>query len=543
MEQRRRSTAWMPWVLVVGVWGTALGVDLPGDLRGVGAIAASAAELSTWQFNPDRQQLEILLPNGTTPRYFLLAQPARIVLDLPDVQAGAASGEQTYSGAVRRVRVAQFEPGLTRIVLELNPDVILAPEQVELTSGETLASGETRWTLRPLLAAGEPTQPPADLAAIPPAPAPPPEPPPIPAPPSPEPASLPRETVPSEMSAPAVSSIPPQELENPVPDTELMEPPQAASPDLAVAPIPDLGAENPLPAAMETGPPTAEPLPMDLAGPADIPTSDSPDSPDSTVEVLPPSEVAAPVEPPASLSEILDATETPVMTEAPRLADEIPLLEEGGADALTTPPAASLAVPSTDLQPVEPSPNPVDDTLTSETFPDAIEIPIDFPSPTQLEVGAPPSNAPTLPPPLPATNNPVAIAVPSLEEPAPPPSPIATAPTDPNLLIPAGARLQLRYPRTSALALPNQPWQEVLVVANPVQDAGGAVLIPAGSQVIGRFEPNGRGYRFVAQAIALNETVLQLQGTSDVVAPDGAIAPNMVIELEITQDLERSPES
>jgi len=450
MVKGQRATDWIGWMFLVSV-GVGGWAGLPGDRAGSWAIAADSTELTTWRFNPDRQQLEVLLPSGATPRYFLLAQPARIVLDLPAVDIGAISTEQTYGGAVQRVRVAQFEPGLARIVLELAPSAVLAPGQVELTAVETLASGATRWTLRPLFVdEGDGN---GAIAAIPPTVS-----------------SAPTETTP----APSLieSSVPPA-LETMPPPTVAMggnvdEPPVTAIPQLEPAPLPD--------------------------------------TPDSMVPSPEPS----------------------IQREIPSLA-EADLLESLGAEGLATEAVGIPSSPPTNPATLGLASTVDDETLTSATFPDAVEIPIDFPSPT-------------LSPPSATTNAPVAIAVPPpepaemLETPA-----VAAAPTNPNLLLPSGTTLRLRYPRTSSLALTDQPWQEVLVVTDPVQDAQGTVLIPAGSQVIGRFEQDGRGHRFIAQAIALDAAIVQLQGASPLLVTEGSIAPNAIIDLAITQDLLRSP--
>lgn len=117
------------------------------------ALAERAIAMATWQFDAALGQLVISLPKGVTPRYYLMAEPARIVLDLPNTEIGTMATEQSYSGAVRQIRVAQFQPGLARIVMELSPETVLAPGQVELKpmGGEGAVQ---RWTLRPLLAGG-----------------------------------------------------------------------------------------------------------------------------------------------------------------------------------------------------------------------------------------------------------------------------------------------------------------------------------------------------------------------------------------------------
>lgn len=113
-------------------------------------LAQSPAQLTTWRFDPVTQRLEINLNGGTTPRYFLLAQPARIVLDLPNTRVGNVPEQQTYAGAVRQIRVGQFQPGLTRIVIELSPNAVLGVGQVELQN--VADTGSDRWVLRPILA-------------------------------------------------------------------------------------------------------------------------------------------------------------------------------------------------------------------------------------------------------------------------------------------------------------------------------------------------------------------------------------------------------
>lgn len=116
-------------------------------------LSVQAASLTNWSFDPAANQLEITVKDGTTPRYFLMAQPARIVVDLPDTAVGAVSAQKTYSGAVRQIRVSQFEPGLTRIVMEISPGVALAPGQVKLrkVGNDTTQSGNSRWVVQPLI--------------------------------------------------------------------------------------------------------------------------------------------------------------------------------------------------------------------------------------------------------------------------------------------------------------------------------------------------------------------------------------------------------
>jgi len=117
-----------------------------------GSIPALAAVLAEWRFDPAANQLEVTLQDQTTPQYFVLAQPPRIVLDLPNTQVGKVATQQNYSGAVRKVRVSQFQPDVTRIVLELSPEVVLAIGQMQLEKAKPEGGKGDRWLLRPGIA-------------------------------------------------------------------------------------------------------------------------------------------------------------------------------------------------------------------------------------------------------------------------------------------------------------------------------------------------------------------------------------------------------
>jgi AMIN domain len=115
-------------------------------------IGSSAAQtltrLEDWRFSPETAQLEISLSAGTTPRYFYLAQPPRLVVDLPDTKLGYVPTQQNYSGAIQRIRVSQLNAGVTRLVMDLAPGTFLDQNQIQLQP----ASGQNnRWVLRPLI--------------------------------------------------------------------------------------------------------------------------------------------------------------------------------------------------------------------------------------------------------------------------------------------------------------------------------------------------------------------------------------------------------
>lgn len=117
----------------------------------------AAAPLENWRFDSNTNQLEVTVPAGITPRYSLLAQPTRIVLDLPNTQIGSVEPRGTYSGAVREVRVSQFQPNIARIVLELAPNVVLSDPQAQLQQIKDSDQTRSRWTLRPVFVASAPS--------------------------------------------------------------------------------------------------------------------------------------------------------------------------------------------------------------------------------------------------------------------------------------------------------------------------------------------------------------------------------------------------
>ncbi|PIG94564.1 AMIN domain-containing protein [Gloeocapsopsis sp. IPPAS B-1203] len=180
-----------------------------------------SATLSNWRFDPATNQLEITLEAQTTPNYFLLEQPLRIVVDLPNTQLGKVTTQQDYSGAVRQVRVSQFDKNVTRIVLELAPDTVLNTGQmVQLQRTIQSAKGD-RWVLRPQIARQTPALP----TNLPPATPPSPQQPVVSVPPLPSPttSSVPNEPI-IEFGQPLPTTVP-----TPVP-SQTNTPPQATTP-------------------------------------------------------------------------------------------------------------------------------------------------------------------------------------------------------------------------------------------------------------------------------------------------------------------------
>lgn len=118
-------------------------------LESCSSAATPVAKLNNWRFSPKTQQLEITLSIGTTPRYFYLTQPPRLVVDLPNTKLGKITTQQNYSGVIKSIRVSQLNANATRIVLDLAAGTVLNPKQVQLQP--VSRKNSTRWVLRPVI--------------------------------------------------------------------------------------------------------------------------------------------------------------------------------------------------------------------------------------------------------------------------------------------------------------------------------------------------------------------------------------------------------
>jgi hypothetical protein len=434
------SNLWLITAICTGSWLKGW-VWLPINLSvGMAAIAllttaAQAATLTDWKFDPATRQLQVSIPEGTVPHYFLLAQPARIVLDLPNTQMGSVPSQQTYSGAVSQIRVGQFQDGLTRIVIELAPDTVLAPGQVELQpvgNGQG-SSSESRWILQPLFAdrpadnstaaaaqpdltQTEPAQPSITAAA----------------------SGLPSESVSSGLPAlePGAIVIP-----------TLPAPENSSPPSVSSAPtVPENQANAPV--ADVTEPMTPRPMPPNTG----LPSTGLPSTVSPVMPTLP-STVSQPTQP-------ITVTVPPLQPSAP--------ITSSASSGVTASSPASPATPS-----VAPA--------------------IEFGQPRPGQVGMAGAG--------------VEIAA------------------SPNVLVPAGTLLSLRYPRETALELKaDRPRQEVLLLQQAIRDRNGNILLAEGSQVIGQFETSSSGSKFVAQAIALQGQNLRLNAESGSLAGDREVS-------------------
>ncbi len=477
-----------------------------------------AAPLKAWQYDPTANQLEIILKDGVKPRYFLMARPARIVLDLPDTEVGDVQRQQTYEGAVRQVRVSQVKPGLARIVLELSPDTTLMRGQAQLQRVGDAEPSSDRWVLRPLIAQAL-TNPPTAIPSLPPVPAAQLSSPAIQYPPG----TSPRGTGASEprQSGRAIAPVSDKPIDIVVP------PPVAPAPVLTNPPpttVPLVVAESasskvanlPTPPAPENFPPGIAPNPEQTVT---KPTPAISSSPPQTLAVKPAARVAQKPAPSLQLPEInpslaipdsLPPVTAPNVQSTPTVS--VPPLGSRVSPIPFELPPSSVATPSPPgsppLQP--PAPNLVADRQSVKSQATTIEFgqPMRSGHSNMIEFGQP----------LPA---------PPGRERSPSQSPSLISYN--SALLPAGTVLSLRYPGTQALPLSSESRQEVLLLQSDLRDRSGRLIASEGTEVLGKFENSGGGSRFVAQAILLQGQNVAIAAQSDVLGGTRKVADNRLI--------------
>ena len=101
------------------------------------AAPAQANTLVNWRFDRIGNRLEFSTALPTQPQVQILSDPPRIVVDLPGTVLGRPPESRDIApmvgreSPVRQVRLGQFDPQTARLVVELYPDYVLTPEQIQ----------------------------------------------------------------------------------------------------------------------------------------------------------------------------------------------------------------------------------------------------------------------------------------------------------------------------------------------------------------------------------------------------------------------------
>lgn len=97
------------------------------------ATPAEAGRLQFWRFDRDANRLTFTTDDGVQPTAQLIANPTRLVIDLPQTSLGSSStARQAVGGLIREVRAGQFDNNTTRIVVEIAPGYTIDPNQVQI---------------------------------------------------------------------------------------------------------------------------------------------------------------------------------------------------------------------------------------------------------------------------------------------------------------------------------------------------------------------------------------------------------------------------
>lgn len=493
------------------------------------ASPALAAPLQNWRYNPATNQLEITVRSGVKPRYTFAAYPARIILELPNTEVGNVKLQESYSGAVRQIQVAQSQ-GTARITLVLAPDAVLAKEQAQLQQVREQDRASDRWLFRPLLANTANTASVPRLSAIT-----------APrnsagmAPSTPPPIVYPPGLSPSETSSGATGNsgvlappanamnLPPSEA----PSAAIPTPPTADQFPPGLAPS---GAQSNTPL------PTAEP---DLSQtPQREVVSQAPPTPEIVTQAPSPNPLRLPeVNPSLAIPDSLPPVSAPTTPTAPTVSVP-PLQQTTPTTGSGLPPTMTESFPIPADRPPQPSRSVLGAPLEAQT---PQVLPQALPQPVPLQSEQPPQALPqALPQPLPQTSIPQTATVATAGTidfgqplpisgrssssnygsnygssygslPSQPPLVSVTSPTE-GVILPSGTLLNLSYPGNQVLKLEaNKPRQEVVLLQTEIRDRAGNLIIPFGSQVYGRFDTN----RFIAQSIAIGGRTFPFAAQSD----------------------------
>lgn len=105
------------------------------------SAAAQARQLLSWRFDNNQNRLVFTTDAGVQPKAQLIANPTRVVIDLPGISL-KRSATQPLRGGIKEIRVGQIDDQTTRIVVELAPGYTLDPSQVKFRG-----ASPTQWSV------------------------------------------------------------------------------------------------------------------------------------------------------------------------------------------------------------------------------------------------------------------------------------------------------------------------------------------------------------------------------------------------------------
>jgi N-acetylmuramoyl-L-alanine amidase len=107
------------------------------------SLPATAAEIVSWQFNAADNRIDFNTTTAVKPEAQMLANPSRLIVDLPDTILKQPTSSQALSNGIKSLRVGQFDPDRTRMVVELDAEYAIDPQQVLIQ-----ASTAKQWSIQ-----------------------------------------------------------------------------------------------------------------------------------------------------------------------------------------------------------------------------------------------------------------------------------------------------------------------------------------------------------------------------------------------------------
>jgi len=96
------------------------------------SLPASAGKLTFWRYDANQNRLVFTTDSGVQPKAELIANPTRLIIDLPGTTLGRPTFNQQVNGTIRSLRIGQLDDRTTRIVIEVAPGYTLDPGQVQV---------------------------------------------------------------------------------------------------------------------------------------------------------------------------------------------------------------------------------------------------------------------------------------------------------------------------------------------------------------------------------------------------------------------------
>ena len=103
---------------------------------------ADAGQVVSWEFKKNKNRLVFKTDEDVQPQAKLIANPTRLVIDLPGTQLGRTTIKEDYSGAVRGFRVGQSTEDIVSFVVELAPGYVYDPKRIKF-----VGKSPTNWSV------------------------------------------------------------------------------------------------------------------------------------------------------------------------------------------------------------------------------------------------------------------------------------------------------------------------------------------------------------------------------------------------------------